>query len=111
MIAGSNLEVRSPILLEIIDRIIGVARPIRIVMFGSKARGDAVQWSDIDLLVVVAGPVHRRRLAQEIHLSFFGLGVPVDVIVATQEDLDRHRGKAGTILSDALAEGLEVYAA
>lgn len=95
---------------EIVRRVVEIARPIRILLFGSAARGEVNDDSDIDILVVVPGPVHRRRLAQDIHISFFGLGVPVDVIVATPEDLERHRGKAGTILDTALREGREVYA-
>ena len=96
---------------EVVRRVVEIAHPLRIVIFGSAVRQEAGPDSDIDILVVVPGPVHRRRLAQEIHLSFFGLGVPVDVIVATPEDLERHRGKAGTILDAALRDGREIYAA
>ncbi len=67
--------------------------------------------SDLDILVVVRGPVHRRRMAQEIYRSLRGVGVSVDVVVATEEDLQNYGGRAGTILKPALREGRVIYEA
>jgi predicted nucleotidyltransferase len=83
----------------------------RIVLFGSAARGDMGPDSDVDLLVIKSGVPHRRRLAQQIHQAFFGLGVPIDVIVVTPEGVCAFDGKVGTIIEPALREGREVYAA
>jgi uncharacterized protein len=44
----------------IVDRIVKVAHPRAIVLFGSAARGQMRPDSDLDFLIVVAGPVHRR---------------------------------------------------
>ncbi len=54
------------VLGEIVHRIVEVARPERIILFGSAARGQMGGDSDVDLLVVVEPGVHRRRLT--IHL-------------------------------------------
>lgn len=105
------MNVPQPILDEIIRRIVEVAQPDRIIMFGSAARGELTPDSDIDLLVVKSGVPHRRRLAQQIHLSLFGITVPVDVIVVTPEDVRAFADKVGTIIGPALREGKEVYAA
>jgi uncharacterized protein len=51
------------ILAEVVRRIVEVAHPDRIVLFGSAARGQMGPDSDLDLLVVKAGVPHRRRLA------------------------------------------------
>jgi predicted nucleotidyltransferase len=96
---------------EIIRRIVDVARPDRIVLFGSAARGEAREESDIDLLVVKKGVSHRRRLAQEIYVSLIGIPVPVDVIVVTPEDVEELKDAIGTIIPAALTEGIEIYAA
>lgn len=107
----SNLQpIRHEYLDEVIRRIVAVARPERIILFGSAARGDAGPDSDLDLLVVKAG-VHRRHLAQEIYRGLFGIPVPVDVIVVRPEDVRAFQGKVGTIIDPALREGREVYAA
>jgi predicted nucleotidyltransferase len=99
------------ILDEIVRRIVEVAQPERIILFGSAVHGQLGPDSDIDLLVVKSGVPHRRRLAQQIHLNFFGLGVPVDIIVVTPEDIKDFGDKVGTIIGPALQEGKVIYAA
>jgi predicted nucleotidyltransferase len=96
---------------EIVRRVVEVAHPDRIILFGSAARGEMGPDSDIDLLVVKSGVASRGRLEEEIHLSFFGLGASVDVVVATLEDIDIFRDRPGTVIQPALEEGIEVYAA
>lgn len=106
----SNLQpVQHEYLDEVIRRIVAVAKPERIILFGSAARGEAGPDSDLDLLVVKSG-VHRRHLAREIYRRLFGIPVPVDVIVVRPEDVRAFQGKVGTIIDPALREGREVYA-
>ena len=95
---------------EIIRRIVGVAKPDGIVLFGSAARGEAGERSDLDLLVIKRGVLHRRRLAQDIYVRLIGIPVPVDVIVLTPEDIDALKDSIGTIVPSALKEGIEIYA-
>jgi predicted nucleotidyltransferase len=96
---------------EIVRRVVEVAHPDRIILFGSAARGETGPDSDVDLLVVKSGVSYRGRLEEEIHLNFFGLGTPVDVVVATPEDIEAFRDKIGSIIAPALKEGVEIYAA
>ena len=102
---------KPPQLDEIIRRIVEVADPQRILMFGSAARGTMGPDSDIDLLVIVDGPVHHRRLSQRIYRHMLGVGQAVDIIVATPEDIERYGQSIGLIYRPALQEGEEVYAA
>jgi len=102
--------VRDPHLEEVVRRIVAVAQPERIILFGSGVRGERGPDSDLDLLVVKSC-AHRRRLAQMIYRNLFGIPVPVDIIVVTPEDVLAFRGKVGTIIEPALREGREVYAA
>lgn len=104
-------ELTKPLLDEIVRRVVEVARPDRIILFGSAARGQLGPDSDVDLLVVKTGVPHRRRLAQQIYRNLFGITVPVDVIVVTPEDIEAFRDKVGTIIGPALQEGKEIYAA
>lgn len=96
---------------EVIRRIVEVAKPERIILFGSAARGEVGPDSDLDLLVIKEGVKHRRRLAQQIYIHLFGVPVPVDVIVATPEDVASLSGQVGSVIGPALREGKEVYAA
>jgi uncharacterized protein len=99
-----------PVLDEVVRRVVAVARPDRIVLFGSAARGTMGPDSDIDLLVIKSDVPHRRRLAQQIDLALFGIRVPVDIIVVTPDDVVALRETVGTIIGPALEEGVEVYA-
>lgn len=51
----------------VVRRIVDASRPLRIILFGSAARGDARPWSDIDLLVVMPNGTHRRATAQRLY--------------------------------------------
>ena len=96
---------------KLVRRIVEVARPDRIVLFGSAARGEMGPDSDLDVLVVKSGVEHRRRLAQDIYLNLSGVGVGVDLIVLTPEDLEAQRDSVGSIVGPALNEGRVIYAA
>ena len=103
---GLNQEV----LQEIIDRIVEVARPEKIILFGSAARGEMQPDSDIDLLVVKSD-VHRRRLTQAIYRNLVGVGHPVDVVVVTPEDVERFKDSFALVIEPAIREGTVVYVA
>ncbi len=93
----------------VIQRILSVVKPYRIVLFGSAVRGQLTPDSDLDLLVIVPGPVHRRQIEQQIYINLRGLRIPVDVVVATEEDLKNYGDRVGTIYRPALREGKVVY--
>ena len=99
------------VLAEIVRRIVQIAAPERIILFGSAARGEAGRGSDLDLLVIKPGQFHRGRLTEEIYLNLIGVGQAVDVVVVTPEDVDRYRDAPGLVIAPALREGRVIYAA
>jgi uncharacterized protein len=98
------------ILGEVIERVVEVAGPEKIVLFGSSSREDSDAHSDFDLLVVKSA-AHRRKLAQEIYVALIGVEKAVDVIVATPEDVKRFKDSSALVIATALREGKTVYAA
>lgn len=106
---SGSMTVLPELLDEIVRRIVTVAQPDRIILFGSAARGQMGPDSDLDFLVVKSGVHHRRRLAQEIYLNLFGISVPIDIIVVTPEDIHAFGDKVGTIIGPALQEGTLIY--
>jgi len=94
---------------EIIRRIVEVAQPEKIILFGSAARGEMGPHSDVDLLVVKSG-VHRRNLAKAIYRNLLGVGQAVDIIVVTPEDIERYGKCPALVIEPALREGKVVYA-
>lgn len=61
--------------------------------------------------MIVRGPVHRRALAQEVYRNLHGVPVPVDIVVPTEQDVERYGDRVGTILRPALREGEVIYEA
>ncbi len=95
-------------LQEIIRRIVAVAQPEKIILFGSAVRDEMGPNSDVDLLVVKSG-VHRRKLAGDIYVNLIGVGQAVDVVVVTPEDVERYRDCPALIIELALREGKVIY--
>ena len=96
------------VLDDIIGRIVKVAEPEKIILFGSAARGDMGPNSDIDLLVVKEG-VHRRSLAGRIYDNLYGVGASVDVVVVTPADVESYEASHALVIKPALREGRVVY--
>ena len=109
--AGRRPEPKTKALAEIIRRIVEVAQPEKIILFGSAARGEMGPNSDLDLLVVKQGDFHRGRLTEAIYMRLIGVGQAVDVIVVTPEDVERYRNSQHLVIAPALREGKVVYAA
>ncbi|RLC17537.1 MAG: nucleotidyltransferase domain-containing protein [Deltaproteobacteria bacterium] len=101
----------SEIIKCLAQRIVEEIHPLRIMIFGSAARGETGADSDIDLLVVMPGGVHRRRTAQLLYRKIRGVGVPFDILVATTEDMEKFKDNTGLIYRTILLEGKEIYAA
>ena len=102
----------NPTLVDhLVRQIVAAVRPLRVVLFGSAARGDMGPDSDLDLLVVMPDGTHRRKTAQHLYRTLEAMGQPFDVIVATPSDLEKHKDNVGLIYRDILREGRDVYAA
>lgn len=91
------------------ERIVRDFHPIQIILFGSRARGDAQPQSDVDLLVVFSELVDKRKTAVDIRRALADLPVAKDILVTTPEELTRQRDWVGTILRAAQREGEILY--
>ncbi|HCC78707.1 MAG: hypothetical protein A2X25_14780 [Chloroflexi bacterium GWB2_49_20] len=109
MIVNTSLIPLKTVLADVTRRIVEVASPQRIVLFGSAINGKMGLDSDLDFLVIMRGPVHRRHLAQQIYRNLHGVSLPVDIIVATEDDIVNSSRKTGSILQPAMTEGKVIY--
>ena len=99
------------VLDNLVNRILAVVKPLRIILFGSAARGEMGPDSDLDVLVIVPDGADRKALWEKVYLNMFGLGVAKDIIVATYSEVERHRDNPFMIYHDAVKEGRELYRA
>ena len=87
--------------------------PERIILFGSRAGGDAAAESDFDLIVVEAEPfgAGRSRHAEEVRLyrALAGCGVSKDVLVYSRDEVEYWRDSLNNVLARALREGKTLY--
>jgi predicted nucleotidyltransferase len=95
---------------EVVRRVVEVASPEKIILFGSAARGEAARESDVDLLVVKAG-ADPLEVARRIYRHLFGVGAAVDWVAVTPEDAGRYRDGPALVIKHAVAEGRVVYEA
>ena len=95
---------------DIIQRIVAVAQPDKIILFGSAARGDMGPNSDVDLLVVKdTDDVH--GLAARIYRQLRGIRIAVDAIVVAPAHVERYKDSHALVIKPALREGTVVYEA
>lgn len=102
----------TPVLDEIVRRLVVGYRPETLYLFGSHARGNAGPDSDFDLLVIVpddAEPNRRpSRLAYEV---LRGTGVAVDVVVWTRGYFERRRVVPASLPAEIEREGRLLHVA
>ncbi|MDP2787542.1 MAG: nucleotidyltransferase domain-containing protein, partial [Pseudomonadota bacterium] len=71
-------QITNDVLADIVKRIVEVAKPDKLMLFGSRARGDAREDSDVDLLVIKPSDQARHLRALPLYRALRGLGVPKD---------------------------------
>lgn len=79
--------------------------PVRVVLFGSHARGDAGPDSDLDFLVVERDVQNRHAEMVRLGRELRPLGVPVDVVVVSERYAKEWSGVPGSMVHAALTEG------
>ncbi|WP_295429010.1 nucleotidyltransferase domain-containing protein [uncultured Thiodictyon sp.] len=86
-----------------------VADAQRILLFGSYARGDAGEDSDLDLLIIEPQVADRAAEMVRLRRALRPLRIPVDVLVYSADEVARWGGQPGSALYWALREGRQVY--
>jgi uncharacterized protein len=104
-----NGALKPRVLSDIVRRVADAARPEKIMLFGSAARGEMGPNSDVDLLVVKRGKFNRRRLTAKIYDQLYGAEAAVDVVIVTPEEVQHYCNAPCLAIFAALREGRVVY--
>ena len=96
---------------EATQRLVKVAMPEKIFLFGSYARGDAREKSDLDFLIVKREVKSRRKEMVHLHDALRTMRIPVDILVVSQSTFDEWANVPGTVIHKAVTEGRLCYVA
>jgi predicted nucleotidyltransferase len=97
------------VLREIVRRIRREARPQKIVLFGSRARGRPHRHSDYDILVIKKTRNRTPARTIPIYSALSGLPVPIDVVLFTPGEVREWRNVRQAFVTTALREGKVLY--
>ena len=97
------------VIADIVRRIVAAAQPEKIILFGSRARGDGRPDSDFDLLVIKHSTEPRYRRDAPLYVALAGLNVPVDVLVYTPEEVREWSAVPLAFITTAIREGRVLY--
>lgn len=105
--------INDEIISQMAECIVKEVNPVRIILFGSAARGTLNKDSDIDLLVVEDTPFgegrSRFRETGRINRALAGFGVAKDVLVYSIDEVERWRNSLNHVISHALRDGRDLY--
>ena len=104
-----NSEVSQILLNEITRRIVDVAKPDKIVLFGSQGRGTAGAHSDLDLLVVAPSDKPRHRRTVPLYLALSDILLPMDILMYTAEEIREWQDVPQALVTTAMREGRVLY--
>ena len=105
------MQPNTDLLEELKNRILNVTNPVKIILFGSAARGDMKPDSDIDILVVLQDDIDCGQVLRKIYRNMIGLKAAVDVIAINESNLNLYGNEYGMVYYSAQKEGREIYAA
>ena len=95
-----------------VERIISVARPRKVILFGSAARGEANLHSDLDILVVTRDEIQdSRKESVRIRRALRGISMAMDILVVPENQLRELADQPGLVYREALRHGKVVYEA
>jgi predicted nucleotidyltransferase len=103
------VAIDTQVLQEVVARIARAMRPRKIVLFGSRARGEARLESDIDLLVIADSTEPRYRRAAPLYGLLSDILAPMDILVYTPAEVDDWREVPQAFVTTALREGKVLY--
>lgn len=104
-----DIPVNTELLDEIVRRVVEVIHPDKIILFGSRARGDAHQGSDIDLLVIAGSSEPRHRRSAPLYGALSDILIPMDILVYTPDEVKAWSEVRQAFVSTAVREGKVLY--
>lgn len=102
---------REKVIKRVIEEIFGEKKikVKKIILFGSRARGNYRQSSDWDILVITEEELQRKQKLEIAHLIRKKLAdefIPSDVLIKSAEEVEKRKGIIGSVIKIAISEGI-----
>lgn len=111
-VSGETLS-EEILIARMVNTIVDVASPKKIILFGSRAKGTASDRSDYDFLVIDSEPFNakhsRRKTAGKIWRALAHFRVPTDILMYHVDEVEMWRQARNHVVFHALSEGKVVY--
>jgi len=103
-------ELKPEVIKEIVERIVSIAQPEKIILFGSYAYGRPSEDSDADLLIVMKEIKSRIEIYTKIRKNLKGIRIPFDIIIVNSEEFDFYsRNWINSVITEAREKGIFLY--
>lgn len=93
----------------VVDQLGSAADAERVVLFGSHARGEAQESSDVDLLIIADSDLPRFKRSRELYKLIKPYPFAMDIVVYTPEEIKKGERTPVSFVSSVLKDGKTVY--
>ena len=93
----------------IVDRVTEHYDPKAIMVFGSVARGDSTEDSDLDIAIIMDSDLSEHERNVKVRVCIGSIGMAMDLLVFTPEEIEAERDDESSIISEIMRTGKVVY--
>jgi len=105
------MTVNEKLVKKVVGSILAVAKPERIILFGSAASGTMTRDSDLDLLVIEHGFENQREESIRLREALGNLDISIDIFAMTPERFEETKSVIGGLAYPANKYGKVIYEA
>ncbi len=93
----------------IVDRVTGKYEPKAIIVFGSVARGDCTEDSDLDIAIIMDSDLSEHERNVMVRVCIGSIGMAMDLLVFTPDEIEAEKDDDSSIISEIIRTGEVVY--
>ncbi|MEW5822632.1 MAG: nucleotidyltransferase domain-containing protein [Cyanobacteriota bacterium] len=97
------------IIKQIVNVVLSVIKPEKIILFGSQSYGNPSTDSDYDILIIIDGIQDHYKLLKKLYRKMIEVDAAVDIILKNTEEVEESKQRLVSVVKDALNKGTVIY--